>query len=263
MREINRVPLLTADEEKQLARRIAKGDGEARDHLIRANLRLVVSIAKTFANRGLSLMDLIEEGNLGLLRAVEGFRLSEGCKFSTYATWWIRQAIRRALINTAKTIRVPAYMVEMIARLKSVSTELADKLDRQPTINEIARKMEVSLERLSIVKRAVRAAILPGQPVADSDTIWALSEIIEDEKTKKPDEEVFDAQELEHLQQLLDAIDRREAEVLRMRFGLNDGEAMTLEEIGKRLRVTRERVRQIEKGALRKLAARMGREGKY
>ena len=259
LREINQFPLLSPAEEIKLAKRIARGDPEARTRMILSNLRLVVSIAKKYAHRELPLMDLIEEGNIGLLRAVEGFKPSEGCRFSTYATWWIKQAIRRALINTGKTIRIPAYMVELIARLKGVYSRLEAQLGRPPTWDEVARKMKISPERIAAIKRAMRTG-LASVGEADEDLVWPLSDRVEDERIKRPDEELFDADEKEKMIKLLDVIDEREAAILRMRFGIDRGERMTLKAVGKKLHLTRERVRQIQKAALARLNAIMSVE---
>jgi RNA polymerase primary sigma factor len=256
LKEINRIPLLTAEEEKKLCIVVREnGNREARDkareHMIRANLRLVVNIARNYLNRGLTYMDLIEEGNLGLLKAVEGFEPSQGYRFSTYASWWIKQAIRRALINKVKTIRIPAYMVELIAKAKTVSINLATKLRRQATIEEIAQEMSLPREKILMMRRAAStAAQTPSQA---SETSFGLSEMLADNKTPKPDEALFDEYEKDTIHRLLDSIDAREAKVLRMRYGLGGEEPKTLKEIGEVLGLTRERVRQIENEALKKL----------
>ena len=251
--EINESPLLTADEERDLGRRIiAFGDPEARDRMIRSNLRLVVNIAKKYSNRGMPLSDLIEEGNLGLLRAVEGFDPEQGSRFSTYASWWIKQSIKRALINSVQPIHIPAYMVEMIARWKHTETRLLDELGRMPSTEEMAEAMEMPVRKVKIVRRAVRAFMSPNQMPATEDSM-PLNEMLEDEKTPRPDEAVFNEDELKTIRKLLNQIDEREAEVLRLRYGLNDHPPLTLKEIGKRVGLTRERVRQIEKEALLKL----------
>ena len=256
LKEINRYPLLTAQEEVQLAKRIRRGNMEARDRMTRSNLRLVVSIAKVYVRKGLPLADLIEEGNIGLIRAVEGFNPMMGCRFSTYATWWIRQAIRRSLTNKAKTIRVPAYMVEMIAKWKTAHTNLMDKLNREPTWGEIAHAMDISPRRAGTVKRAIRAGLSSSQTVS-TDFLTSLNDMLEDIKTPPPYEEVLDASEREMIRQMLKAMDEREAQVLRLRYGLDSDRPHTLKEIGERLKITRERVRQIETQALLKLNAIM------
>jgi len=256
LREINRVPLLTAEEERELATLIRQeSDKEAREKMIRANLRLVVNIARNYLNRGLTFMDLIEEGNLGLLRAVEGFQPSQGYRFSTYASWWIKQAIRRALINKVKTIRIPAYMVELIAKAKSVEATLKTRMGRPPTIEEIAIEMDLPREKIAMMRRAASTAAQSTSQGAE--TTLGLSEMLADEKTPKPDEALFEEHEKEAIHRLLDSIDVREAKVLRMRYGLGGEEPKTLKEIGEILGLTRERVRQIENEALRKLNQEM------
>ena len=252
LKEINREPLLTADEERELARQVRNEEPEARDRMIRANLRLVVSIAKNYRNRGLSLLDLIEEGNMGLIRAVEGFDPNLDFRFSTYASWWIKQAIRRALISKVKPIRIPAYMVEMVAKWKAASAELAESLSRQPTLSEIASHMKLPVRKIKIIKRAVQTFTSTSKPF-NSDMSTSLEDMLADSSAHPPDEALFNTAEREMLEGLLELIERREAEILRMRFGLDDGEAMTLKQIGKRMGLTRERVRQIQNEALKKL----------
>jgi RNA polymerase primary sigma factor len=253
LREINETALLTADEEKSLARRIAIGDTEARDQMVRANLRLVVNIARGYTGKGLALQDLIEEGNLGLLRAVEGFDPNMNTRFSTYASYWIKQSIKRALVNTAKTIRIPAYMVELLAKWRRATNQLQDELGRPPTNEEVAKLLGLPKKKLNIIKKAIR--VYNSAPQTDqTEAGWSIDEMLMDGRTKTPDNEMVDNDDLRQVLHLLDKMDTREATVLRMRFGLNDEEPKTLKEIGESLGLTRERVRQIESEALQKLS---------
>ncbi len=253
LREINETALLTANDEKELARAIAKGDVRARDRMVRANLRLVVNIARGYTGKGLSLQDLIEEGNLGLLRAVEGFDPAHGTRFSTYASYWIKQSIKRALINSAKTIRIPAYMVELLSKWRRANARLSDELGRTPTPEEIARVLGLPKKKLSIIKKAIN--IYNSTPQTDqSEAGWSLGEMVMDERTKTPEDELLEHDILNHVMQMMKEMDPREATVLRMRFGLKDLEPHTLKEIGEQLGLTRERVRQIETEALNKLS---------
>lgn len=251
-KEINRISLLTAQQEKELAIEIRKGDAVAREQMIKANLRLVVSIAKNYVDRGLSLLDLIEEGNLGLLKAVERFDPAEECRFSTYATWWIKQSIKRALIDTVKTVRIPSYMVELISKWKNMAASLNIKLGRQPTFEEVAAALEIPPENLGIIKTAIRASNSSSQTIS-LENMWTLSEILEDKNAKEPAEILFDEVEIELIEKLLSSIEERDAKILRMRYGLDNGDPMTLKEIGERVNLSRERVRQIENEALKKL----------
>jgi RNA polymerase primary sigma factor len=252
LREINETALLTAADEKELAAEIALGNVRARDRMVRANLRLVVNIARGYTGKGLSLPDLIEEGNLGLLRAVEGFDPGMGTRFSTYASYWIKQSIKRALINSAKTIRIPAYMVELLSKWRRANARLTEELDRTPTPEEIARVLGLPKKKLPIIKKAIR--IYNSTPQTDqAEAGWSLGEMVTDERMKSPEEELVEHDVLKHVMEMLDRMDQREATVLRMRFGLHDMEPHTLKEIGEELGLTRERVRQIETEALNKL----------
>ena len=253
LREINETALLTAKEERELAKLIEEGDVRARDRMVRANLRLVVNIARGYVGKGLSLQDLIEEGNLGLLRAVEGFDPTMGTRFSTYASYWIKQSIKRALINSAKTIRIPAYMVELLSKWRRGSARLNEELGRTPTAEEIARVLGVPKKKLSIIKKAIQ--VYNSAPQSDqTDAGWSLGEMVMDERLKAPDEELLDHDVMSTVLELLEALESREATVLRMRFGLGMPQSHTLKEIGTELGLTRERVRQIETEALAKLA---------
>jgi len=258
LHEINEVSLLTAEEEIALGHRIQAGDLEAREHMIRANLRLVVSVAKMYADRGLSLQDLIAEGNIGLMKAAEKFDPNAGCRFSTYGTWWIKQSIRRALTNTVKSVRVPSYMNEMISRWRVVSQELTYLMGRAPTIEEVAEEIGIPEDNWPLLRRTI---LVTGMgPQVSLDVLSANQETVAQDDDQTPDEQLQDNDLLRRLSELLSQIDEREATILRLRYGLGtpNGETLTLKEIGKVVGLTRERVRQIEVDALRKLHVVMG-----
>jgi RNA polymerase primary sigma factor len=259
LRQINDINLLTPEQEKTLGWRVINDScPEARDILVRANLRLVVSIAKHYTNRGLSLTDLIEEGNIGLIRAVEGFDPAQGARFSTYASWWIKQAIKRALINAVQPIHVPAYMVELIAKWKQATSRFEEAHGRQPTLEELAKLMGLSVKKVSIIRSAGKAFQTATQaPVSSDGETMSFSESISDPRDERPEDPVHRGEEMQVIYHLLDAIDEREAQVLRLRFGLDGKEPLTLKQIGSEIGLTRERVRQIEVEALRKLNQRM------
>src|SRR6202046_4216255 len=220
LREINETALLNADEEKVLARRIEEGDNEARDRMVRANLRLVVNIAREYTGKGLGLQDLIEEGNLGLLRAVEGFDPGMNTRFSTYASYWIKQSIKRALVNTAKTIRIPAYMVELLAKWRRATNKLNDELGRPPTHEEVAKLLGLPKKKLNIIKKAIRVYNSAPQSEQTGEAGWSIDEMLMDSRSKTPDTEMVETDDLKQVLVLLEKMDKREATVLRMRFGL-------------------------------------------
>ena len=252
LREIGKVPLLTAEEELDLAKRIAEGDQTAAREMTEANLRLVVSIAKRYVGRGMQLLDLIQEGNLGLLKAVEKYDYSKGFKFSTYATWWVRQAITRALADQARTIRIPVHMVETMNKLTQISRKLQQDLGREPTVEELAEVMRLSPERVNEIRQMCMEPVSLESPVGEEDDSH-LGDFIEDDTGSQPAEAVSQAMLRQQLMEILGTLSPREAKVLRLRYGLADGRPSTLEEVGKEFNVTRERVRQIEAKALRKI----------
>jgi len=256
--DINEVPLLLPEQEIELATRIQQGDMQAREHMIRANLRLVVSIAKNYVNRGLAFMDLIEEGNIGLMKAVEKFDPAAGCRFSTYATWWIKQGIRRALVNTVKTVRVPSYMSEIVSRWKATAMELNYRLGRRATTSEVAEELELPENNWNVVRETVLANSQPVHSMSEDGS--SVSDALEDVRCQRPEEEYLAAMEIERMRELLESLDQRESKILKLRFGLGSSEPMTLKAIGKRFGLTRERVRQMEQQALDKLSAIMSRE---
>jgi RNA polymerase primary sigma factor len=256
LRDINETALLSADQEKQLARGVQAGDALARDHMVRANLRLVVNIARGYANRGLPLPDLIEEGNLGLLRAVEGFDPTMGTRFSTYASYWIKQSIKRALINSGKTIRIPAYMVELLSKWRRATLRLSECLRRTPTPEEVARMLGLARKKLPIIKKAIHVhqATPHTEPTEGG---WSLGELVMDENTRCPAEVMLDEDTLRHVLRRIDELDERAGKIIKLRFGLGGAEPMTLKEIGVVLGLTRERVRQIESETLASLAVEL------
>lgn len=253
LREIGKIPLLTAEEELALAQRVVAGDKKAKDQMAEANMRLVVSIAKRYVGRGLDLLDLIQEGNTGLLRAVEKFDPDKGFKFSTYATWWIRQAITRAIADQARTIRIPVHMVETINKLLRTQRRLTQELNREPTNEEIAQAMEIDVDKVEHIMKIKQDISSLDASVRDDEEDSVLGDFIEDEDTVTPEEAATGQLLKEHVKEMLSALTEREQKILKLRFGLEDGKSHTLEEVGQEFSVTRERIRQIEAKALAKL----------
>ena len=252
LKEIGKVPLLTAEEEIKLAKRMELGDEEAKKQLCEANLRLVVSIAKRYVGRGMLFLDLIQEGNLGLIKAVDKFDWRKGYKFSTYATWWIRQAITRSIADQARTIRIPVHMVETINKLIRISRQLLQELGREPTPEEIAEEMDISVEKVREILKIAQEPVSLETPIGEEEDSH-LGDFIPDDDVPAPADAAAFSMLKEQLVEVLDTLTEREQKVLKLRFGLEDGRARTLEEVGRRFDVTRERIRQIEAKALRKL----------
>ena len=252
LKEIGQIRLLTAEEEVDLAKRVSEGDQSAKNKLTEANLRLVVSIAKKYSGRGLHILDLIQEGNTGLIRAVDKFDWTKGNKFSTYATWWIRQAITRAIADQARTIRVPVHMVEVINKATRCNRKLVQELGREPTMEEIAAELNLPVEKIIEATRTAADTLSLDTPVGDEEDT-SIGSFVEDERTPGPADATSNALLAEALKEILDTLTEREADVLRMRFGMYDGRTHTLEEVGQIFGVTRERIRQIENKAIRKL----------
>ena len=260
--DINGTPLLSAEQEHDLARRIAEGDPYARDHMVKANLRLVVNIARGYLGKGLALEDLIEEGNLGLLRAVEGYDERLQTRFSTYASYWIKQSIRRSVMNNGKVIRLPAYMVSLLAKWKRATLVLTDRLGRAPTSEEVGKALRLSKKKMGIVAKAIRVNNLTPHPDGDDEDGFAIDEVLTDEKARPVDVALMEHDDLDRVFRRIDRLDDREASVIRMRFGLDPYLPMTLREVGENLGLTRERVRQLETQALTKLMNGLGTDGK-
>lgn len=259
LKQINRTPLLTAEEEKKLGWHIINdGCMEAKDHMIRANLRLVVSIGKNYTHRGLPLSDLIEEGNIGLIRAVEGFDPAQGARFSTYASWWIKQSIKRTLINAMQPIHIPAYMVDLITRWKNTYRRLEEELGRTPANAEIAHVMDIPMKKMKVLFRAMKAYQSRGQlPAGENGEPMDFADMVEDRRQEEPTSSTLRREQMGEVLVMLDTMEERDARVLKLRYGLEGQEPLTLKEIGLEIGLTRERVRQIEVDTLRKLQERL------
>ncbi|QEH38683.1 RNA polymerase sigma factor SigA [Aquisphaera giovannonii] len=254
LHDINETPLLSPEEERELSERVAAGDPYAREHMVKANLRLVVNIARGYLGKGLGLEDLIEEGNLGLMRAVEGYDGMMDTRFSTYASYWIKQSIRRAVMNNGKPIRLPAYMVSLLAKWKRATAVLGERLGRAPTPEEVGKALRLSKKKIGIVVKAIKVSNLTPQSECSDEDGAILDEILTDDRSKAPEQQMIEADDLSRVFDRLDELDDREATVIRMRFGLlRPYQPMTLREVGEKLGLTRERVRQLESLAIQKL----------
>jgi RNA polymerase primary sigma factor len=261
LHEINDTPLLSAQEERDLAERVALGDPFAREHMVKANLRLVVNIARGYLGKGLNLEDLIEEGNLGLMRAVEGFDGMMSTRFSTYASYWIKQSIRRAVMNNGKPIRLPAYMVSLLSKWRRATTVLTDRLGRAPSNEEVGKALRLSKKKIGIVAKAIRVNNLTPHSENLEDSGPALDDVLADERNKGAENQLIEADDLDRIFDFLSSLEDREATVIRMRFGLDSYNPMTLREVGENLGLTRERVRQLESHALQKLMHALAETG--
>ena len=261
LHDINDTPLLSAEEERELAERVAMGDPLAREHMVKANLRLVVNIARGYLGKGLNLEDLIEEGNLGLMRAVEGFDGTMDTRFSTYASYWIKQSIRRAVMNNGKPIRLPAYMVSLLSKWRRATNVLADRLGRVPTDDEVGKALRLSKKKLGIVTKAIRVNNLTPHSENLEDDGPALDDVLTDDRNKGAEIQLIESDDLDRIFEYLGSLEDREATVIRMRFGLDRYNPMTLREVGENLGLTRERVRQLESQALQKLMHALAETG--